>query len=89
MYYVYILRSLKFENKIYIGYTSDLKKRLKEHNSGKNYTTRRILPVELVYYEAFRAKIDAQNRERKLKHYGNALGHLKRRILNSLNPKSV
>lgn len=88
MYYVYILRSLKFENKIYIGYTSNLKKRLKEHNSGTNYTTRRILPVELLYYEAFRSKIDAQNRERKLKHYGNSLDHLKRRMFNSLHPES-
>ncbi len=38
MQYLYIIKSIKTK-KIYIGYTSDLKRRLKEHNEGKNYTT--------------------------------------------------
>lgn len=84
MYYVYVLKSLRLKDKIYIGYTSDLKKRLEEHMAGKNYTTARILPVELVYYEAYKSKMDAQNREHQLKQYGNALGHLKKRIKNCL-----
>ena len=84
MYYVYVLKSLGLKDKIYIGYTSDLNKRLKEHITGKNYTTARILPVELVYYEVYKSKMDAQNREKQLKQYGNALGHLKKRINNCL-----
>ncbi len=84
MYYVYVLKSLGLKDKIYIGYTSDLNKRLKEHMTGKNYTTARILPVELVYYEAYKSKMDAQSREKQLKQYGNALGHLKKRIKNCL-----
>lgn len=84
MHYVYVLKSLRLKDKIYIGYTSDLKKRLAEHMMGKNYTTARILPVELVYYEAYKSKMDAQNREQQLKQYGNALGHLKKRIRNCL-----
>jgi len=35
MFYVYILKSEK-DGKLYIGYTNDLKRRLEEHNSGKN-----------------------------------------------------
>jgi len=55
-----------------------------QHKSGKNIATRRMLPVEVVYYEAYKSKEDAKNREYQLKQYGNALGHLKRRISNSL-----
>lgn len=84
MHYVYVLKSLRLKDKIYIGYTSDLKKRLAEHMMGKNYTTARILPVELVYCEAYKSKMDAQNREQQLKQYGNALDHLKKRIRNCL-----
>ena len=39
-YYVYLLRSKK-DRKIYIGCTSDLQKRLKEHKEGQNYSTRK------------------------------------------------
>ncbi len=65
-YYTYILKSQK-NNSLYIGYTSDLKKRLKEHNSGKNQATRPFRPYVLIFYEAFLSKIDAQDRERYLK----------------------
>lgn len=84
MYYVYVLKSLKYKGKFYIGFTSDLKRRLEEHISGKTYTTRRMLPIELAYYEAYKSKSDAQNREHQLKKHGNALGHLKRRLTKSL-----
>jgi len=84
MYYVYLLKSLRYKNRVYIGYTSNLKKRFTEHVAGENITTKRILPVELVYYEAYKSKIDAQNREMKLKQYGNALKHLKKRLEFSL-----
>jgi len=83
-YYVYLLKSCK-KDWIYIGFTSDLSKRLQQHCSGKNYSTRKYLPVELVYYEVFRSIDDAKNREKSLKHYGNALRLLKKRINFSLN----
>jgi len=72
MYYVYLLKNEY--NKIYIGYSCDLGRRVEEH--GKTW--------ELVYYEAYRAKKDAILRERKLKHYGNSLAHLKKRLSHSL-----
>jgi len=62
MYYVYVLLSLK-DNKFYIGFTSDLKRRLKEHNAGNNISTKSRLPLKLVYYEAHLSKTDAQRRE--------------------------
>lgn len=85
MFYVYILQSLK-DNRLYIGYSDDLKRRVQEHNSGKNKSTRHRKPFKLVYYEAYQSKLDAENRETNLKLFGRALGGLKRRIKLSLNP---
>jgi putative endonuclease len=66
MYYVYILRSVK-SSKLYKGFTNDLKRRIKEHNSGCSEFTRNNGPWELIYYEAFLSKIDAQREEKYLK----------------------
>ena len=65
-YYVYILQSLK-NNSLYIGYTSDLKKRFKEHNFGLSQATKPFCPWKLIFYEAFLNRIDAKNREKYLK----------------------
>ena len=65
-YYVYILQSLK-NSSFYIGYTSDLKKRFKEHNSGESKATKPFIPYKLIFYEAFLNRIDAKNREESLK----------------------
>jgi putative endonuclease len=83
MFYVYILKSLKDDN-IYIGYSSDLRKRMVAHNQGKSFSTSFRLPLKLVYYEAFLSEKDAREREKKLKHYGRTIRHLKERIKNSL-----
>jgi len=66
MYYVYVLRSLK-DNKIYTGFTADLKKRLEMHNKGQIPGTKYRLPLELIYYEACVNKNDALRREKYLK----------------------
>lgn len=50
MYYVYILKSIKYD-KLYTGSTKDLKKRLVEHNLGKVQSTKPYLPWRLIYYE--------------------------------------
>lgn len=67
MYYVYILQSLKKPDWLYKGSTSDLKKRIPEHNSGKNFSTAPYAPFKLIYYEAYLLKSDAEARERYLK----------------------
>jgi len=84
MYYVYLLKDPDSES-IYIGYTSNLKRRTKEHKEGKTQTTRRFSSIELIYYEAYKSAQDAKERENKLKQYGNSLGILKKRIRRSLS----
>ena len=66
MFYVYILQSSKQGN-LYIGYTSDLKKRIKEHNLGLNFSTKRYMPWEIIYYEDCKEETDARRREKYLK----------------------
>lgn len=66
MYYVYILLSQK-DRKFYIGVTSNLEKRLKYHNSGKNKSTRYRAPFILVYSEEYTDKNEAYKREFYLK----------------------
>ncbi len=82
MHYVYILKSLK-DKRLYIGYTSDLKLRYKEHCDGKVKSTKDRRPLELIYYEAYKSKRDAQNREIYLKGGGKANNDLKKQIKNS------
>lgn len=65
-YYVYILQSQK-DRSLYVGYTSDLKKRLEKHNNGNSLATKPFRPYELIFYEAFLNRIDAKNREEYLK----------------------
>lgn len=64
--YVYVLRSEK-SGMLYTGYTSDLRKRLAEHDSGKSTYTKGRGPFELIYYEAYRDSKDAFAREKHLK----------------------
>ena len=66
MHYVYLLRSLA-DNNFYTGSTSNLRRRLTEHNQGKNLSTKARVPFKLVYYEAYLVKGDAINREKFLK----------------------
>jgi len=66
MFYVYVLRSCS-DNGFYVGYTKDLRERLKAHNSGRVRSTEKRLPVELVYYEACLNQNDAFRREKYLK----------------------
>jgi len=66
MFYNYVIKSLKNDD-LYIGYTSDLKKRIKEHNQGLNFSTKRYAPWKLIYYEACIEKDDAVRREKYLK----------------------
>lgn len=82
-YCVYMLRSKK-NGSIYIGCTSRLNKRLEEHRKGLNYTTKKLLPIELIYFEAYRSKDDAYRREKRLKQYGSAIRNLKSRLSDTL-----
>lgn len=65
MYYIYILK-LK-NNDYYIGYTKNLKQRIKRHESGSTTTTNRIKPVGLEFYAAFTTEAKARQFEAYLK----------------------
>ena len=67
MYYTYILKSIATEGAIYIGSTSDLNKRLEEHNSGSSTYTNKHKPWQLETYIAFHTQQDAENFEKYLK----------------------
>ena len=66
MFYVYVLRS-EADSGFYIGYTNNLRIRLKEHRAGKSFATAHRSPWTLVYYEAYIEQADALGRERYLK----------------------
>ena len=83
MFYTYIIKIIK-DKKLYIGYTSNLRKRLKEHNSKLNKSTKPRVPFKLVYYEAYASEDDAIKREHNLKLRARALKQLTRRIRKSL-----
>lgn len=66
MFYIYLLECS--DKTLYCGYTDNLEKRLKVHNSGKGAKyTRSRLPVRLVYSEQFETKHDAMHREAEIK----------------------
>ena len=66
MNYVYMLRCR--DGSLYTGWTIDLEKRLKAHNSGvASKYTRTRLPAELVYFEEWESKEAAMSREWHIK----------------------
>ena len=83
MYYVYVLKST-VDGDLYYGSTNDLRRRLSEHNEGKNRSTKARRPFELRYYEAYFDESDARGREWSLKKDGRALAQLRRRLPKSL-----
>ena len=66
MYFVYVLQSQK-DFRLYKGFTSNLEKRLKEHNAGKTKSTKAYLPWTLVYFEKVSDRVEARKREKYLK----------------------
>jgi len=79
MFYVYLLRN-KRTQELYYGYTNNLKRRLDEHNKKGEWI--------LVYYEASLSELDARERERKLKYYGQTRTCLKKRLRESLKSQN-
>ena len=84
MYYTYILQSLRQAGAIYIGYTGDLKNRLKQHNDpeSKNYS-KRFAPWKIETYLSFSEKSEAQRFEIYLKSNSGKAFMRKRLLSNS------
>jgi len=74
MFYVYLFKKSMF-GYIYIGFSKDLRQRVKQHRQDKP-------GYKLIYYEAYLFEKDDRERERQLKRYGSSLGHLKKRLPN-------
>lgn len=67
MHYVYLIQSINFPDKHYIGYTTNLKERLQKHNwGGYKYTTQHK-PWKFVVCLAFGNKERARTFEQYLK----------------------
>jgi putative endonuclease len=64
--HLYILFSEKI-NKYYIGSTTDIERRITDHNRGKEKFTKTGIPWILVYTETFEDLIDARRREQYIK----------------------
>ena len=69
MFYVYVLHSLE-DHGLYIGFSTNLKKRIAEHEHGASFATKYRGPWKLIYYEAYIHRHDAEGRERYLKSGG-------------------
>ena len=84
MYWVYVLHHSKTKE-IYIGKTNDLKRRLREHQSNQQISTRRKDGKwKIVYAEMYVSKCDADERELKLKQHGSNKRWLLDRIKHTL-----
>ena len=77
MAYVYVLINTRTE-RLYIGFSMNLRSRVRSHQNDD-------ADWQLAYYEAYASEEEARQRERDLKKYGSAWGHLKKRIKKSLD----
>jgi len=68
---------------MYTGYTSDLRKRFKQHNDNLNGYTKGRGPFKIIYYEACENEYDARSREKYLKS-GKGKRYVKSRLKRSL-----
>jgi len=64
--YTYVLRS-RSDNKLYVGWTNNLERRLKEHNQGQVESTKNRRPFDLIYFEGCLSEKKAIAREKSLK----------------------
>ena len=83
MFFVYILRSTR-DDKLYVGYTNNVRRRLEEHNLGKVAITKNRRPFKLIYLEGYLNQQDATIREKFFK-TGWGRTHLKRVLKNYLD----
>src|SRR6476620_5369072 len=66
MFYVYVLRS-ESDSGFYIGFSTNLRARLRQHQDGESFATKSRGPWKLIYYEAYTEREDAEGREKFLK----------------------
>jgi len=82
-FYVYMLKSKSKKTVTYVGYTKDLKKRIKLHNSGKGAKFTRGRTWLLIYKETFKSKSKAISRESYIKNNRSLRNKIKNENINS------
>ncbi|HSR10168.1 MAG TPA: GIY-YIG nuclease family protein [Thermodesulfobacteriota bacterium] len=78
----------ELDGKLYIGYTSDLKNRVREHKRGEVVSTKHRRPFDLVFYEAYKSVQDALRREKYFK-TGKGKSSLRMMLQNSLDTRQM
>ena len=76
-FWIYILKSIDFD-KTYVGFTNDLERRLKQHNSGKSIYTKKYKPWKIIFTEEVSDRVTARERE---KYYKSAAGRKKIKLV--------
>ena len=82
MFYVYLLRS-ESDMGFYVGYSANLRVRLRQHSEGESISTAHRGPWKLIYYEAYLDQADALGREKFLKS-GAGRSYLKKQLTHYL-----
>lgn len=65
-FYVYVLKSIQ-KDFVYVGYTTNLRKRLEKHNGCEVLSTKFYAPLRLIFFEGHLSMTDAKRREKYLK----------------------
>ena len=76
-FYVYIIGSIQPRRRTYVGWTTDISKRIKAHNTSKGAKLTRGSQWKLLYKEKFETKSEAMKREIQLKKDRNFRSHLR------------
>ncbi|MBI3331581.1 GIY-YIG nuclease family protein [Candidatus Peregrinibacteria bacterium] len=84
MWYFYVLQSLKDPKYFYKGSTNNLRRRFREHNIGKMFSSAPYRPYRLVYYEAYTSEHGARMREAAVKKSGSVSVPLLREPLKNI-----
>ncbi|MBU1165289.1 GIY-YIG nuclease family protein [Patescibacteria group bacterium] len=80
MWFVYILKSFKIKNWIYVGSTNNLEKRIRQHKKGESKSTKPYLPIVLNAYIAVKSESKARELEKYLK-FGSGKAFMKRHFI--------
>ncbi len=83
MHYVYVLQALDDRDVFYLGFSSNLKRRVEAHNATENVSTARH-KWRVVYYEAYWNEGAARRREATLKRSNSMRSQLMARIRSDL-----
>ena len=67
MFFVYILQSIREPKELYISFTHNIQRRLKEHNQKLSFATKPYAPWKLIYPEGCLNQKDALHHEHYLK----------------------